>query len=157
MDASNCVLGTFAGTRTTEWIDVTGMSTIFIECLGANRSAWQTKTGEVCQGMVPLEPNDTPISEEISLPIGTEFVRFYLSNGVGDPLVTIKEIYQEDKLYINGLLQPETPSLPDPTQTLLYNEVATIGYPDDITLHHAPIEGWTTIKTEQEILDAYNA
>ena len=45
----------------------------------------------------------------------------------------VHDILGDTILYINGLLQPYTPALPDPTQTLLYNEVAPIGYPDDIT------------------------
>ena len=61
---------------------------------------------------------------------------------------------QEDLLYIDSVLQPETPSLP--TGTLESTNTASIGYADTIDTHIAPSRAWSTVKTQAEILANHN-
>ena len=57
---------------------------------------------------------------------------------------------------LKEVVKPQAVTPPDPTKVLLYNEIACLGHPDNVTLHHATVEGHTTINTPKEIQDAYD-
>ncbi len=76
-------------------------------------------------------------TQSVTVDIGTTNGMLYIFNGTAGVVeidnVSVKEVSQEDLLYIDSVLQPETPSLPDANETIKLNNVACIGYPDSIT------------------------
>ncbi len=66
--------------------------------------------------------------------------------------VSTKKISQETKLYIDGVLQPTTPTIP--TGTLKATNIASIGYPDIVDTHYGNLEVYPTILTQEEIDEA---
>lgn len=51
-------------------------------------------------------------------------------------LLSVKELYTEESYRIDDVEQAYIPARPSPTATLKLNELPSIGYQDDITLHH---------------------
>lgn len=67
----------------------------------------------------------------------------------------VQKIITEDKLYIDTVLQAETPSLPDPTTTIKLNNIAAIGYPDDITEQSCMFKVYSEILDQTKIDEDY--
>lgn len=63
----------------------------------------------------------------------------------------------EDKLYINGALQPYAPALPPSTEYIKLDNTAAIGYADIIKQEMLDYKVWTKALTQKEVIDNMNA